>query len=139
MVAEHDDATTYRRLAKEGRVDGVFVTDLRVDDPRPALLEELGLPNVVVGPALVGDATPTLAIDDAPGIRAAVEHLVGLGHTRIAHVSGPQSMVHGRSRRTAWAEAMTSAGRGAGRGHLRRGRLLRRVGSGRDPHVARPR
>ena len=29
----------YRRLAADGRVDGVFLTDLRVDDPRPALLE----------------------------------------------------------------------------------------------------
>jgi DNA-binding LacI/PurR family transcriptional regulator len=110
MVAEHDDAATYRRLAKEGRVDGVFVTDLRVDDPRPALLAELGLPSVVVGPALEDDPTPTLGVDDAPGIRAAVEHLVGLGHTRIAHVSGPQGMVHGRSRRTAWEDALRAAG-----------------------------
>lgn len=110
MVAEHDDATTYRRLAMEGRVDGVFVTDLRVDDPRPALLEELGLPSVVVGPPLCDETTPVLGVDDAPGIRAAVEHLVEFGHTRIAHVSGPQSMVHGRSRRTAWADALTAAG-----------------------------
>ena len=110
MVAEDDETATYRRLAREGRVDGVFVTDLRVDDPRPALLDELGLPNVVVGPALCDDPTPTLGVDDAPGIRAAVEHLIGLGHTRIAHVSGPQSMVHGRSRRTAWAEALADAG-----------------------------
>ena len=109
MVAEHDDAVTYRRLAKEGRVDGVFVTDLQVDDPRPALLAELGLPAVVVGPS-VGDDVPTLGIDDGPGIRAAVEHLVGLGHRHIAHVSGPQSMVHGRSRRTAWADALRAAG-----------------------------
>jgi LacI family repressor for deo operon, udp, cdd, tsx, nupC, and nupG len=104
MVAEHDDATTYRRLARERRVDGVFVTDLRVDDPRPALLEELGLASVVIGPS------PALGVDDAPGIRAAVQHLVGLGHTRIAHVSGPQSMVHGLSRRTAWADALAAAG-----------------------------
>lgn len=110
MVADHDDETTYRRLAKEGRVDGVFVTDLRVDDPRPALLAELGMPNVVVGPDLDDDSTPTLGIDDAPGIRAAVQHLVGLGHTQIAHVSGPQSMVHGRSRRTAWAATLADAG-----------------------------
>ena len=109
MVAEHDDAVTYRRLAKEGRVDGVLVTDLQVDDPRPALLAELGLPAVVVGPS-VGDAVPTLGIDDGPGIRAAVEHLVGLGHRHIAHVSGPQSMVHGRSRRTAWADALRASG-----------------------------
>ena len=33
-----------------GRVDGVFLTDLRVDDPRPALLESLGLPTVVIAP-----------------------------------------------------------------------------------------
>ncbi|CAN5512859.1 LacI family DNA-binding transcriptional regulator [soil metagenome] len=108
MMAEHDDESTYRRLAREGRVDGVFVTDLRVGDTRPALLEELGLPSVVIGPTLAD--TPTLGVDDAPGIRDAVEHLIGLGHTRIAHVSGPRSMVHGRSRRTAWVDALEAAG-----------------------------
>ncbi len=115
MVAEHDDEQTYRTLAREGRVDGVLVTDLRVHDSRPALLAELGLPAVVIGPALSDDATDapdthTLGVDDAPGIRAAVAHLVTLGHTRIAHVAGPQSMVHGRSRRAAWAHALLAAG-----------------------------
>ena len=110
QVAENGDEATYRRLAKEGRVDGVFVTDLQVDDRRPALLTELGLPFVVVGPSLEDDPTPTLGVDDAPGVRAAVAHLVGLGHRHIAHVSGPQTMVHGRSRRTAWAQALVEAG-----------------------------
>src|SRR6187200_2182861 len=32
QVAENGDEATYRRLAREGRVDGVFVTDLQVDD-----------------------------------------------------------------------------------------------------------
>ena len=110
MVAEHDDDQTYRTLAREGRVDGVFVTDLRVDDPRPALLAELGLCSVVVGPPLADGTVPTVGVDDAPGIRAAVDHLVSLGHTRIGHVSGPLSMVHGLSRRTAWADALAAAG-----------------------------
>lgn len=109
-VAEHDDDETYRRLAREGRVDGVVVTDLGVDDPRPALLDELGLPHVIVGPSLGGDHAPAIGIDDGNAVRAAVEHLVGLGHTRIAHVSGPQSMVHGRSRRASWADALAAAG-----------------------------
>src|SRR5262245_16301911 len=53
VVPEHEgERETYRRLSDEGRVDGVFVTDLHVDDPRPALLAELGLPAVIVGPAL---------------------------------------------------------------------------------------
>jgi LacI family transcriptional regulator, repressor for deo operon, udp, cdd, tsx, nupC, and nupG len=110
QVAEHNDEDTYRRLAKEGRVDGVFVTDLFVVDPRPALLADLGLPAVIVGPALDDGVWPVVCVDDAPGIRAAVEHLTTRGHTNIAHVSGPQFMVHGLSRRNAWATALHDAG-----------------------------
>jgi LacI family repressor for deo operon, udp, cdd, tsx, nupC, and nupG len=113
QVAEQADQTAYRRLVQEGRVDGVFVTDLHVDDARPALLEELGLPAVIIGPHLGDQARErqsALGVDDAPGIRAAVDHLVSLGHRDIAHVSGPQHMVHGLSRRLAWAEALAAAG-----------------------------
>jgi LacI family repressor for deo operon, udp, cdd, tsx, nupC, and nupG len=115
QVAEHGDVAAYRRLASEGRVDGVFVTDLQTDDERPALLDELGLPAVIVGPDLgdgsgYGAQQSVLGVDDAPGIAAAVRHLAGFGHTRIAHVSGPQPMVHGRSRRQAWALALREEG-----------------------------
>ncbi|HEX6379687.1 MAG TPA: substrate-binding domain-containing protein, partial [Acidimicrobiia bacterium] len=101
---------SYRRLSVEGRVDGVFVTDLYVDDSRPALLAELGLPAVIVGPDLPESRWPSVGVDDGPGIVAAVEHLVELGHTRVAHVAGPPEMVHGRSRRAAWAAALVRAG-----------------------------
>lgn len=100
---------SYRRLADEGRVDGVFITDLYVDDPRPQLLAELGLPALVVGPAVADEFWPSLGVDDTPGITAAVQHLLDLGHEHIAHVSGPADMVHGRSRAGAWAEAMKGA------------------------------
>ncbi len=93
QVAEHDDLATYRRLAQEARVDGVLLTDLRVDDERPALLEELGLPCVLIGPELSYRSFATQSAvwhDDAEGIRSVVRHLVELGHTRIAHVAGPQ-------------------------------------------------
>jgi LacI family transcriptional regulator, repressor for deo operon, udp, cdd, tsx, nupC, and nupG len=111
VVPEHEgEHQTYRRLSDEGRVDGVFVTDLYVDDPRPALLAELGLPAVIVGPALPEEFWPAVGVDDGPGITAAVEHLVALGHTRIAHVSGPLAMVHGVSRRDAWAATLRAEG-----------------------------
>ena len=110
VVPEHEgEQQTYRRLSDEGRVDGVFVTDLYVDDVRPALLAELGLPAVIVGPAVPEDYWPAVGVDDGPGIVAAVEHLLALGHTRIAHVSGQPQMVHGRSRREAWATTLHAA------------------------------
>src|SRR5919112_709794 len=93
QVAEHGDEATYRRLAKEGRVDGVFITDLHVDDGRPDLMKELGLPFVMIGPRLDDRWGPALAVDDAPGVRAAVDHLVSLGHRRVA-----------------WAQALSDAG-----------------------------
>jgi len=110
VATQAEGERSYRRLAAEGRVDGVFVTDLMVDDPRPALLAEIGLPAVLVGPVESRGDCPAVGVDDAPGIAAAVEHLVALGHTRIAHVAGPQVMVHGSSRRQAWASALEAAG-----------------------------
>ncbi len=111
VPARDREVASYRRLAGGGRVDGVFLTDLRVDDPRPALLAELGLPAVVIAPSCADHARGAcVCVDDRPGIRAAVEHLVGLGHRRIAHVSGPDEFVHSVSRRTAWSTALRDAG-----------------------------
>jgi DNA-binding LacI/PurR family transcriptional regulator len=110
VVPEHvREDQSYRRFAAEGRVDGVLVTDLYVDDARPALLAELGLPAVVIGPALGEPFWPAIGVDDGPGVAAVVNHLIGLGHTHIAHVAGPDFMVHGCSRRQAWARTLEQA------------------------------
>ncbi|WP_460445766.1 LacI family DNA-binding transcriptional regulator [Angustibacter aerolatus] len=100
----------YRTLAAEGRVDGVLLTDVRVGDERPALLREIGLPAVVVAPsALPGwDGVPAVPADDRPGVAEAVEHLIALGHTRIAHVGGRDDLVHARSRREAWQSSLAA-------------------------------
>ncbi len=107
---QESERRNYETLSASGRVDGVFLTDLRVDDPRPALLESLGLPTVVIAPTQVACPWPVVAVDDRPGIAAAVEHLVALGHRRIAHVAGPKEFVHSRSRHAAWADTVAAAG-----------------------------
>jgi LacI family transcriptional regulator, repressor for deo operon, udp, cdd, tsx, nupC, and nupG len=107
---EQSEHESYRQLAANGRVDGVFLTDMRVDDLRPQLLEDLSLPTVVIGPVPRNGPWSAVNIDDQLGIVAAVEHLVALGHQRIAHVSGPSELVHSVSRRTAWMRAVSDAG-----------------------------
>ena len=107
---EQSEHESYRQLAANGRVDGLFLTDMRVDDLRPQLLEDLGLPTVVIGPVPRNGPWSAVNIDDQLGIVAAVEHLVALGHQRIAHVSGPSELVHSVSRRTAWMRAVSDAG-----------------------------
>jgi DNA-binding LacI/PurR family transcriptional regulator len=108
------EAAGYRTFAKEGRVDGVFVSDLRTADPRIALLEELGLSAVMLNRPDVPSQFPAVCMDDQHGLRQAVEHLVELGHARIGYVSGPEDFLHSRSRRDAWAAAMQEARLAAG-------------------------
>jgi DNA-binding LacI/PurR family transcriptional regulator len=98
----------YRRIAQEGRVDGVFLTDLRHDDVRLRLATELGLSAVAVGQPAERTSLPVVAIDDRVGVRQAVDHLIELGHRRIAFVGGPPDYVHSASRELAWREALTS-------------------------------
>lgn len=100
----------YRRLAAGSRVDGVLLTDLRIGDPRIVLLQELGIPAVSLGRTLDDNRVPAVVEDDAAGIRAAVDHLVDLGHSRIAHVGGPDRFIHGHGRFEAWRLALAAHG-----------------------------
>lgn len=79
------EAQIYRALAAERRVDAVLLTDVLIGDPRIPLLHELGLPAVVLGDEPCG--FPTLGSDDAGANELVLDHLQGLGHTRVARVT----------------------------------------------------
>lgn len=104
------EEASYRRLVHEGRVDGVILSDVRTDDPRIGLLLELGLPAVTLNRPTAASPFPAVCMDDTEGISSAVQHLVDLGHTRIAHIGGAQHYIHGLSRRSAWANTLERNG-----------------------------
>jgi DNA-binding LacI/PurR family transcriptional regulator len=114
VVPEAAEEAGYRRLAADGRVDGVFLLDLRVADPRIPLLEELGMPAVSIARPDVPSAFPAVLVDDRPGIAAAVRHLAELGHRRIAHVAGPAHFLHGARRARAFLDTLADLGLPAG-------------------------
>jgi LacI family repressor for deo operon, udp, cdd, tsx, nupC, and nupG len=95
----------YEQLAASERVDGVFLSDLRFGDPRVELCARLGLRAVTLGRPDVPSPHPAVCVDDREGIREAVAHLRALGHERIAHVGGRTDLIHGASRRDAFADA----------------------------------
>ncbi|MDI2028068.1 LacI family DNA-binding transcriptional regulator [Saccharopolyspora sp. TS4A08] len=97
LALASDTATeleTYRRWWAERRVDGVLLTDLRVDDPRPALLRELRVPAVFFGTERPMAGIPVLWVDERDIAASAVGHLAALGHRRIGHVQGPEQLRH---------------------------------------------
>jgi DNA-binding LacI/PurR family transcriptional regulator len=92
------EAGVYRRWTAERRVDGVILTDLRLEDPRPALLEGLSLPYLVHS----GELTERgWHFDNDVEALILVDHLAALGHSRIAHIGGPMDLVHEVERRQA--------------------------------------
>lgn len=91
------------------RCDGFIVASSRVDDPAVSTLHDSSTPVVLVN-RLLNSVVASVVSDDAAGIRAAVEHLAGLGHTDIAHVTGPETLSMTRIRRDAFEEAMGAAG-----------------------------
>ncbi|GAA0451253.1 LacI family DNA-binding transcriptional regulator [Streptomyces sp. NPDC046215] len=107
QVVEDIDAecAVYRRWWAERRVDGLLVVDPRAADPRPALLDGLGLPAVVIGapagPEPDGPAHGAISnlwADDTGAMASVVGHLHGLGHRRITHIAGLPELAHTRRR-----------------------------------------
>lgn len=91
-----EECEVYRRWWAEHRVDGVLVVDPRTDDPRPDLLDELGLPAVVIGgaPDERHPGLSTVWADDGGAMAALVDGLHTLGHRRIAHIAGLPGLAH---------------------------------------------
>ncbi|MDT0300709.1 LacI family DNA-binding transcriptional regulator [Streptomonospora wellingtoniae] len=104
------EAATYERLFGDRFVDGFLVTDLRVDDERPAMLHRLGAPAVVVGAPEGSSDLPTITNDAEEAIRGLVRRFADAGHRRIAHVQGDRHMLHALQRRRHWEQAMGEFG-----------------------------
>ena len=92
------------------QVDGVITATATLDH---GVLDEMtgtGLPIVLVNRRLEDGGFSSAAADDADGERLAVLHLAELGHTRIAHLGGPQELSTGRHRYEGFVAGMNEAG-----------------------------
>lgn len=101
---------TYQRWLGERRVDGVFLLNPLVDDPRVRELERIGLPAVVIGDARRSSTLMSAWTDDAAATELAVDYLVGLGHRSIGWIAGGSRFLHVDIRRRAFQDALARHG-----------------------------
>ncbi|HER33849.1 MAG TPA: LacI family transcriptional regulator [Halothiobacillaceae bacterium] len=95
----------YRRVLGSGYLDGVIVASTPVDDPLiPQLLED-NVPWVLAG-RHPDERVNYIDVDNALGARMAVEHLIRLGHRRIATVAGPPGMISAQDRLLGYKQAL---------------------------------
>lgn len=94
------------------RVDGLVLLDVPLDAAEQAALARLDVP--IVGIGLASEQLATVSIDNVAAARAAVCHLVALGHRRIGLISGlldnPLEFAAPVDRRRGWLDALAEAG-----------------------------
>lgn len=102
----------FHRSILRRRIDALLVMSMHLTAEERKAVQQLEYPNVVIGGAVEG--VRHVGIDDAQAARDAVEHLIGLGHTRIAHMRGGGSFDIDfevpRLREQAYQDAMTDHG-----------------------------
>lgn len=102
------------------RTDGLILIPPIETDP---VLDQLALarvPVVLVDRVLsTGPDVDSVVVDNRQGAQLAAEHLISLGHTRIAVISGPLSSFPGRLRHEAFLQILSDHGQPAWPEHVR--------------------
>ena len=91
--------------------DGAVLVTTALDPLLHAELRSLRVPAVVIDPAGVPDLdVPTIASSNWAGGVSATEHLVALGHRRIAHVTGRSELWCSRARLDGYRAELQASG-----------------------------
>jgi LacI family transcriptional regulator len=106
---EHTPEQAADRMLAQ-RVEGLIIATAALHDP---LVDQLTRDQVRVVLVNRRDETgtlPAVVSDDVLGMRLAVDHLVAIGHRRIAHLAGRHDLSTGALRRSGFEQAMAAHG-----------------------------
>jgi DNA-binding LacI/PurR family transcriptional regulator len=106
----YDEVEVYREMVESGRVDGFVLPNTRFNDQRIRYLMEVGFPFVAFGRSNPEWDFPWVDVDGADGVEQAMDHLLALGHRRIACVTWCETDVVGQHRVAGYLSAMARAG-----------------------------
>lgn len=118
---EPDDQHGYARLIHENYVDGILVSGPREDDVEIIQLHQQGVPIMLMG-QLPDTDIPFVDINAIAGAAAAVRHLIGQGHRRIAMITNaPLTYTSAQQRRDGYYQALKEGGLEINNAFLREG------------------
>jgi len=107
------DANRERTLFEQMRarhVDGFVMATATLHDQLLADAAAAEVPVVLMNRLAQDYSFPSVSVDNEQGARMAVTHLARLGHTRIAHIAGPQEASTGVSRLRGFRDGMATHG-----------------------------
>jgi len=118
----HDQPREWIKTLAARRTDGAIFVVSRVQQRVVQRLRSLNVPLVAVDPVgLSTEEVPSIGCTNWAGGFAATEHLLELGHRRIAVIGGPHEMMCSQERIAGYEAAMGRAGIGVPRSLIRHG------------------
>jgi LacI family transcriptional regulator len=108
---EHDREVSLLDRLVHGETDGALVVLPKESSAELEQLLDEGYRFVVVDPRLpLDDRIPSVSAAHTSGADQAMRHLLGLGHRRIAAITGPRGWVATEDRRRGYHAALAAAG-----------------------------
>jgi LacI family transcriptional regulator len=108
---EHDREVSLLDRLMHGMTDGALIVLPEESSDELARLLEQGYRFVVVDPRLpLDERVPSVSAAHASGADQAMSHLLGLGHRRIAAITGPRGWVATEDRRRGYHAALAAQG-----------------------------
>ena len=107
---DSDREVEYFDMLRDGHADGMILMTGKLPERKGFLASVADAPIVVALEAIENAGFPHVLIDNQGASQDAVEHLIGLGHKRIAHISGPVPEVMSIHRRDGYRKAMAASG-----------------------------
>ena len=113
ISAAYQDAVRERERVEflaRGLVDAVLMIAPVLESDTMELLRRKRLPCVVIDPRRIDTPLPRVTVDNYGGMRQGTEHLLNLGHTRIAYIRGNADLESSAVRYQGFHDALRLAG-----------------------------
>jgi LacI family transcriptional regulator len=110
-LQQHDREVSLIERLMDGATDGAIILLPEESNEELAALRASDYPFVVADPRVpLDEGIPAVSAAHRAGAKAATDHLLSLGHRRIAHVSGPRGWAATEERLEGYHAALAAAG-----------------------------
>jgi len=96
--------------AMRGRIDGLIVMAPDMEAPKALERARAEIPLVLIDPGLGAKGCDAISISNHDGAYAVVKHLLGLGHRRVATITGPPRNIDAEQRLAGYRRALREHG-----------------------------
>ncbi len=111
VATKEDEERIYPRISSVGTLDGVIVQTARRNDKLVQRLVQTDFPLVICGRPFSTSGVSYIDVDNVNAAQNAVNHLIKLGHKRIATITGPLNHTPGIDRKQGFIKALREHGR----------------------------